>query len=116
MTETTIARLFKEQVKPVLGCTEPSAITKAGLAASAGLTYLLGGDIARIENAMKIFAADITGVICDGAKPSCSLKLATSASSALQSALFSLRGMTIGGTQGIIRNNLNLTLKNIAKF
>jgi len=90
------------------------AITKAGLAASAGLTYLLGGDVDRIENAMKIFAADITGVICDGAKPSCSLKLATSASSALKSALFSLRGMTIGGTQGIIKNKLVSTLKNIA--
>jgi L-cysteine desulfidase len=90
------------------------AITKAGLAASAGLTYLLGGDIDRIENAMKIFVADITGVICDGAKPSCSLKLATSASSALKSALFSLRGMTIGGTQGIIKNKLVSTLKNIA--
>jgi len=92
------------------------AVTKAGFAATAGITYLLGGPAEKMENAMKIFAGDITGIICDGAKPSCALKLATASSSAVKSALFSLNGMTISGEQGIVKNKLAATLKNIASI
>ncbi|MEW6557695.1 MAG: L-serine ammonia-lyase, iron-sulfur-dependent, subunit alpha [Elusimicrobiota bacterium] len=91
------------------------AVTKAGFAAVAGLSYLLGASVEKIENAMKIFAADITGIVCDGAKPSCALKLASSSASAVKSALFSVNGVSIHGNQGIIiKSDFNSTLKNVA--
>jgi len=89
------------------------AVMKAGFGATAGLTYLLGGNEKQIENAMELFAGDLTGMICDGAKSGCSLKLATSSYSAVKAALLSLKGITAPAGCGIIGINFEGTIDNI---
>jgi len=85
----------------------------AGAGATAGVTYLLGGDIRHIAGAIKNLIEDLAGVICDGAKAGCALKLATAAGTAVQAALFSLQGVNVGVMDGIIGDSPEQTMRNI---
>ncbi len=88
----------------------------AGAGATAGITYLMGGHIRHIAGAIKNLIGDLAGVICDGAKPGCALKLATAAGTAVQSALFSLRGIGVKGTDGIVGITPEQTMKNVGEL
>ena len=59
---------------------------------------------------------DLAGVICDGAKAGCSLKLATAAGTAVQSALFALQGVQVQSTDGIIAASAEKTMQNIGRL
>ena len=59
------------------------------------------------------FIEDLAGVICDGAKAGCALKLATAAGTAVQAALFSLQGVNVLSTDGIIGHSPEQTMQNI---
>jgi L-cysteine desulfidase len=85
----------------------------AGAGAAAGITFLLGGSIHHIAGAIINISEDLAGVICDGAKAGCALKLSTAAGSAVQAALFSLQGITVMATDGIIGFSPEQTMKNI---
>jgi len=92
---------------------------KAGIGATAGIAYLLsdsGCKIKNVESAIQNMAGDITGMICDGAKEGCSLKLATSASVAVRSALLAIRGIKISSDNGIIAESVEDTIKNIGRI
>ena len=84
---------------------------KAGLGASAAVTYLLGGTIDQISKAMNLTAANITGIICDGAKEGCAMKLATAARASTVSALAALDGVKVASNNGIIHENAIDTIK-----
>ncbi|MFH2067209.1 MAG: L-serine ammonia-lyase, iron-sulfur-dependent, subunit alpha [Pseudomonadota bacterium] len=85
----------------------------AGASAAAAVTFLLGGTVHHIAGAIKNITEDLAGVICDGAKAGCALKLSTAAGSAVQAALFSLQGVTVMPTDGIIGFSPEQTMKNI---
>lgn len=85
----------------------------AGAGAAAAVTYLLGGTLHHIAGAIKNITEDLAGVICDGAKAGCALKLSTAAGSAVQAALFSLQGITVMPTDGIIGHSPEDTMRNI---
>jgi L-cysteine desulfidase len=85
----------------------------AGAGAAAGITHLMGGTVLDIANAIKNLSEDLAGVICDGAKAGCSLKLATAAACAVQAALFSLQGVRVHHRDGIIDASPEQTMKNI---
>ncbi len=85
----------------------------AGAGAAAGITYLLGGSIHHIAGAIKNITEDLAGVICDGAKAGCAFKLSTAAGSAVQASLFSLQGVIVMPTDGIIGFSPEETMKNI---
>jgi len=89
---------------------------KAGIGATAGVTYLLNGDIKQINNAINIMAANITGMICDGAKEGCALKLSTAAGAAIESALFALNNMEVPSDNGIISKKAETTMRNVGKI
>ncbi len=88
----------------------------AGAGATAGITYLMGGNLKHIAGAIKNLLGDLAGVICDGAKAGCSLKLATAAGTAVQSALFSLHGIDVKETDGIIAPAPEQTMKNVGQL
>ena len=96
------------RLSAVCGCS-----VAAGAGATAGITYLLGGDMAHISGAIKNLTEDLAGVICDGAKAGCSLKLSTAAGTAVQAALFSLQGVFVKPTDGIIGQSPEQTMQNI---
>lgn len=90
--------------------------TAAGAGAAAGVAYLMGGNSKHIAGAIKNLISDLAGVICDGAKTGCALKLATAAGTAVQSALFSLRGIDIKSTDGIVGITSEQTMKNMGEL
>ena len=85
----------------------------AGAGAAAGVAYLMGGDQRQIAGAIKNLTVDLAGVICDGAKAGCALKLATAAGTAVQSALFSLHGVNVRSTDGIVGLSPEQTMQNV---
>lgn len=73
----------------------------------------MGGTEQHIAGAIKNLIEDLAGVICDGAKGGCALKLATAAGTAVQAALFSLQGVTVSSTDGIVGCSSEDIMKNI---
>jgi len=105
---TAYIKAYTGRLSALCGCS-----IAAGAGASAGVTYLLGGDIHHIAGAIKNVIEDLAGVICDGAKAGCALKLATAAGTAVQAALFSLQGVNVGAMDGIIDGSAEQTMQNI---
>jgi L-cysteine desulfidase len=105
---TGYIKAFTGRLSAVCGCS-----IAAGAGAAAGATHVLGGDRHHIAGAIKNLTEDLAGVICDGAKASCALKLATAAGSAIQAALFSLQGVNVQPTDGIIGTSPEDTMRNI---
>jgi L-cysteine desulfidase len=85
----------------------------AATGSSCGITYLMGGNYQHIEYAVKNMIANITGMICDGAKPSCSLKLATGVSTAFLSAMLAMEGKYVTSVEGIIDENVDKCIQNL---
>ena len=105
---TAYVKAHTGRLSAICGCS-----VAAGAGASAGIAYLLGGNLAHIAGAIKNIIEDLAGVICDGAKAGCSLKLATAAGTAVQAALFSLQGINVMDTDGIIGASPEETMQNI---
>lgn len=86
----------------------------AATGSSCGITYLMGGDFEQICATIKNMIANISGMICDGAKPGCSLKIATGISTAILSALLAINNECVSNIEGIIDNDVDQTIKNLA--
>jgi L-cysteine desulfidase len=108
---TAYIKSFTGRLSAVCGCS-----IAAGAGASAGIAYLLGGSQKHIGGAIKNVVQDLAGVICDGAKAGCSLKLATAGGSAVRSALLSLQGIIAQSSDGIIGGTAEDTMKNMGKI
>ena len=105
---TAYVKAHTGRLSAVCGCS-----VAAGAGATAGITYLVGGDVEHMAGAIKNIMEDLAGVICDGAKAGCALKLNTAAGAAVQAALFSLQGINVQDTDGIIGQSTEQTVKNI---
>ena len=85
----------------------------ASIGSSCGITYLMGGDYDRICYAVKNMIANLTGMICDGAKPSCALKIASGVSTALLSAVLAMEGRHVTSAEGIIDDDVDRSIRNL---
>ncbi|GAA0731546.1 serine dehydratase subunit alpha family protein [Clostridium oceanicum] len=85
----------------------------AGIGATAGITWLLGGKDKEIEGAISNMLANLTGMVCDGAKGSCAIKLSTSASEAVISAYLALNDIIVPNNTGIIGSSVEDTINNL---
>ena len=85
----------------------------ASIGSSVGITYLMGGDYERICHSVKNMIANLTGMICDGAKPSCSLKITSGVSTAVLSALLSMAGQCVTSTEGIVDDSVDKCIHNL---
>jgi L-cysteine desulfidase len=90
--------------------------TVAGVGASAGIVYLLGGNYDQTIQAMKNQIGGITGLFCDGAKTSCALKVANAVDASYNSALTALSGFGIQGYEGIIDEDIEKSITNMASL
>lgn len=91
-------------------------VTVSGTGASCGITYLLGGGKSEIKGAIQNMLGNVTGMMCDGAKGGCAMKVATCTSAAVQSALLASKGMTISSTNGFIENDAEKTIDNFCRI
>ena len=85
----------------------------ASIGSSCGITYLMGGDYDRICHAVKNMIANLTGMICDGAKPSCALKISSGVSTALLSAVLAMEGRHVTSAEGIIDDDVDRSIHNL---
>ena len=85
----------------------------ASIGSSVGITYLMGGDYEHVCYAVKNMVANLTGMICDGAKPSCSLKITSGVSTAVLSALLSMEGKTVTSAEGIVDDCVDKSIHNL---
>ncbi len=85
----------------------------AATGAGCGMSMLLGGGEKELEYVIKNMLANLTGMICDGAKTSCGLKIASTISTALYSVLMARYGKFIGGDDGIIEDDIEKTIDNM---
>lgn len=88
----------------------------ASIGSSCGITYLMGGDYAHICHAIKNMIANLTGMICDGAKPSCSLKISSGVSTAVLSALLSMENKHVTSAEGIIDEDVDRSIRNLTSI
>ena len=88
----------------------------ASIGSSCGITYLMGGDYNRICASVKNMVANLTGMICDGAKPSCSLKITSGVSTALLSALLAMEGKCVSSSEGIVDDDVDKSIHNLTSI
>jgi L-cysteine desulfidase len=85
----------------------------AATGSSCGLVYLMGGNFEQICYAVKNMVANLTGMICDGAKPSCSMKLTSGVSTAVFSAMMAVENKYVKSVEGIIDDDVDKSIKNL---
>lgn len=107
---TIYIKSYTGALSPVCGCG-----VAAGVGASAGLAYLLGGNIEQICGAIKNMIAGISGMICDGAKLGCAYKLIISVSSALDAAKMAMDNIFIPSNDGILDQSVEKSIQNLGK-
>jgi L-cysteine desulfidase len=85
----------------------------ASTGSSVGITYLMGGTYEQITYSVKNMIANLTGMICDGAKPSCALKLTTGVSTAVMSAMLAIQHRYVTSVEGIIDDDVDQSIRNL---
>lgn len=88
----------------------------AATGSSCGITYLMGGKYEQVMFAVQNMIATLTGMICDGAKPSCALKLTSGVSTAVMSAILAMEQKCVTPVEGIIEENVNRSIKNLTRI
>lgn len=88
----------------------------AATGSSCGITYLMGGNYQQVSFAVQNMIANLTGMICDGAKPSCALKLTSGVSTAVLSAILAMENKCVTSVEGIIEDNVDLSIRNLTKI
>lgn len=88
----------------------------ASTGAASGLVYLMGGGYDQVCDAVKNMVANLTGMICDGAKPSCSMKISSGVSTAMMSAMMAMRGFAVTSAEGIISDDVDETIHNLTSI
>ena len=88
----------------------------ASIGSSCGITYLMGGDYERICFSVKNMIANLTGMICDGAKPACSLKITSGVSTALLSSLLAMEGKCVTSEEGIVDDDVDRSIRNLTSI
>lgn len=107
---TIYIKAYTGPLSPVCGCA-----VAAGVGASAGLAYVMGGTAEQIEGAIKNMIAGISGMICDGAKIGCAYKLAISVSSCIDAAEMALNDIFIPSNDGILDKTAERSIQNLGK-
>lgn len=85
----------------------------AATGSSCGITYLMGGGYEQAAAAVKNMIANLTGMICDGAKPSCAMKLTSGVSTAVLSAMMAMDGRCVSSVEGIIEEDVDCCIRNL---
>jgi len=85
----------------------------AATGSSCGIVHLMGGKYEHVSYAVKNMVANLTGMICDGAKPSCSMKLSSGVSTAVLSAMLAMEQKFVTSVEGIIEDDVDKSIDNL---
>lgn len=107
---TAYVKNFTGRLSAVCGCG-----VAASTGASAGIAWLMDGNINHIYGAIENMIADLSGMICDGAKAGCALKLSSAASAAVQSAVIAKQGYSVPPLNGIVGTQVEQSIQNLGR-
>ena len=93
-----------------------SCSVASGLSASAGIVYMMGGSDQQVLDTMRNVLGSISGMICDGAKPSCALKVTTGVSTAVLSAMMAMEDRCVTSVEGIIDEDVDQSIRNLTRI
>lgn len=88
--------------------------TTAAMGAASGMVMLMGGNFKQVSDAICNMIGDISGIICDGAKASCAMKVSSSASAAFKATLMALDGIRVTGNEGIVAEDVDQSIRNLS--
>lgn len=88
----------------------------ASMGAASGITYLAGGDFTQMSYAIRNMINTITGMACDGAKPSCALKISAALNSAFDSVLLAMNNIVVDSTDGIAETDIDASINDVGKI
>ncbi len=88
----------------------------AATGSSCGITYLMGGGYEQVVSAVKNMIANLTGMICDGAKPSCAMKVTSGVATAVLSAMMAMEGRCVTSVEGIIEEDVDRSIRNLTRI
>lgn len=110
-----ISNLIVCHIKEYMGRLSPmcGAAIAGATGACCGITYLMGGDLIHMNHAIHNMLADMTGLLCDGAKTTCALKIATATNAAIQCSTLAMNGISPTSNEGIIFEDVEDTVKHI---
>jgi L-cysteine desulfidase len=92
------------------------AACTAAMGAGAAITWLLGGDREAIACCIQNMIGDVAGIVCDGAKTGCSLKVSTGASAAVKAALLASKHIRVSANEGIVAETADASIQNLGKL
>lgn len=88
----------------------------ASTGSSCGITYLMGGTYEQVAYAVKNMIANLAGMVCDGAKPSCALKVSSGVSTAVLSAMLAIQNKHVTSVEGLIEDDVDRTIHNMTRI
>lgn len=88
----------------------------ASTGSSCGITYLMGGSYEQISYSVKNMIANLAGMVCDGAKPSCALKVSSGVSTAVLSAMLAVQNHAVSSVEGLIEDDVDRCIHNLTRL
>ena len=88
----------------------------ASTGSSCGMTYLMGGDYEQVSYSVKNMIANLAGMVCDGAKPSCALKVSSGVSTAVLSAMLAVQNHSVSSVEGLIEEDVDRCIHNLTRL
>ncbi|MNC18591.1 Serine dehydratase alpha chain [compost metagenome] len=113
-----LSNLVTVHVKHYIGRLSPlcgSGIA-GGVGANSGIIYLMGGSLAQIKHGIQNTIASLSGMICDGAKSTCALKISTSTNAAIQAATLAMNNIAPTTKDGVIFEEVEDTIRNMERL
>ena len=112
-----VSNLVTIHMKTGIGCLSAyCGATSAGCGAAAGITYLYGGRAHAVSHTIVNAVAINSGVICDGAKPSCAAKIASAVEAGLLGMQMQKHGVQFFSGEGIVVKGVENTIRNVSKI
>ena len=87
----------------------------AATGSSCGITYLMGGTYEQVAYSVKNMIANLAGILCDGAKPSCTLKVSSGVSTAVLSAIMAIQNNVVSSVEGLIEDDVDKCIHNLTR-
>ena len=88
----------------------------ASTGSSCGITYLMGGNYDQVAYSVKNMIANLAGMVCDGAKPSCALKVSSGVSTAVLSAMLAIQNRYVTNVEGLIEDDVDRCIHNLTRI
>lgn len=88
----------------------------ASTGSSCGITYLMGGNYQQVAYSVKNMIANLAGMVCDGAKPSCALKVSSGVSTAVLSAMLAIQNRFVTSAEGLIEDDVDRCIHNLTRM